>query len=263
MSTPFFSIVMATHRRPHLLARALASLRAQTCQDYEILLVADELDTASAALIARELRETDQFLKRSGPPGPAASRNLGLALARGEWVIFFDDDDSFEPHHLAGLLPHCRRADLQVVFSDVTIVTEDRLRPGIPELSRKFKDLSGFAPMGLWVQNFIPLHCAAYRRSLLQGLGFDTHLASQEDWEFLLSVCSRCLPRHVPGGGAVIHKDYVNAEQRGRQESSNNTLVLLDFLYTYRRWPAPTPELREARATLMRKSGLDAPVDWY
>jgi len=264
MTTPFFSIVMATHLRAATLARAIASLRAQTCADFEILLVADELDAETAAVVARDLVPTDSFLKRTGAKGPAESRNRGLAMARGEWVVFLDDDDTFQPHHLAVLKPHCERADARVLFTDITVVTEDRQKPGIPELGRQ---ASSFAPADLntlWVKNFIPLHCLAYRRSLLQGLTFDAHLASQEDWDWLLGVCSRAMPVHVPGGGAVMHKDYVNpGARRGQQESSNNTTVVLDFLHVYRRWPAPTPELKAARAGLLAGVGLALPQDWF
>jgi glycosyltransferase involved in cell wall biosynthesis len=264
MSAPFFSIVMATHHRPATLARALASLRAQTCADFEILLVADALDAETAAVVARDLGPADSFLKRTGPNGPAESRNQGLALARGEWVIFLDDDDTFLPHHLATLKPHCDRPDAQVLFTDIHVVTEDRQQPGIPELSRQTTPLAGADVNTLWVKNFIPLHCLAYRRSLLQGLSFDAHLASQEDWDWLLGVCSRALPRHVAGGGAVMHKDYVNpGARRGQQESSNNTTVVLDFLHVYRRWPAPTPELKAARAGLLKNVGLALPLEWF
>jgi len=264
MSVPFFSIVMATHHRPATLARAIASLRAQRCADFEILLVADALDAETAAVVARDLGPADSFLKRTGANGPAESRNRGLAMARGEWVIFLDDDDTFEPHHLDTLLPHCRQAEAQVLFTDVTIVTEDRQQAGIPELGRQLTPLAGADVNTLWVKNFMPLHCLAYRRGLLQGLTFDAHMASQEDWDFLLGVCSRALPRYVPGGGTVMHKDYVNpGMRRGQQEASNNTTVVLDFLHTYRRWPAPTPELKAARAQLLKSVGLALPTDWF
>jgi len=264
MSAPFFSVVMATHNRPATLARAIASLRAQTCADFEILLVADALDAETAAVVARDLGPADSFLKRTGANGPAESRNQGLALARGEWVIFLDDDDTFEPQHLTTLTPHCERPDAQVLFTDITVVTEDRQQPGIPELGRQTTPLAGADVNTLWVKNFIPLHCLAYRRSLLQGLSFDTHLASQEDWDWLLGVCSRAMPVHVAGGGAVMHKDYVNpGARRGQQEASNNTTVVLDFLHVYRRWPAPTPELKAARAGLLKGVGLALPVEWF
>ena len=112
----------------------------------------------------------------------------------------------------------------------------------------------------LWVKNFIPLHCLAYRRSLLQGLSFDAHMASQEDWDFLLGVCSRAPPA-TPGGAAVMHKDYVNPGQRRWPARS------LQQLHRHPRLPprlpplaAPTAaELKAARAGLMKSVGLALP----
>ncbi|MFG6466223.1 glycosyltransferase family 2 protein [Roseateles sp. BYS87W] len=261
---PFFSIVMATHARAQTLRRALLSLRQQTCTDYEVLLVADVLDADTAQVTADLLGANDIFIKRNGAPGPAESRNLGLQHARGEWVIFLDDDDTLLPHHLQTLQAHCEAPGAQALFTDVTIVTEDRRQPGMPELSRQVVPLGGVDVNTLWVKNFIPLHCLAYRRTLLQGLRFDTHLASQEDWDWLLAVCSRAMPVYVPGGGAVMHKDFVNpGMRRGQQESSNNTTVVQDFLHVYRRWPAPTPELKAARGGLIQSVGLALPVDWF
>lgn len=261
---PFFSIIMATHLRPLTLARALRSLRAQTEADFEVLVVADALDADSAVVVAELLGAQDTFIKRTGPKGPAESRNRGLALARGEWIVFLDDDDTLQPHHLATLKPQCLLPDAQALFTDVTIVTEDRQQPGIPELGRQPTPLGSWDVNSLWVKNFIPLHCQAYRRSLLQGLSFDPHLASQEDWDFLLAACSRAMPRYVAGGGAVMHKDFVNpGARRGQQETSNNTTVVLDFLHVYRRWPAPTPELKAARAALLANVGLALPLEWF
>jgi hypothetical protein len=39
--------------------------------------------------------------------------------------------------------------------------------------------------------------------------------------------------------------------------------VVLDFLHVYRRWPAPTPELKAARAGLLKGVGLALPVEWF
>ena len=95
--SPLFTVIVTTHLRGPLLARALASLRAQTFQDFEVIVVADALDAGTAQACAEWLRPQDQFLKRSGKPGPAESRNVGLRLAKGEWILYLDDDDTHEP----------------------------------------------------------------------------------------------------------------------------------------------------------------------
>jgi len=262
---PFFSVIVPTHVRPLLLARALQSLRAQTFAHFETIVVADALDEASAAVVARLIGPSDTFIKRSGAPGPAASRNLGLDLARGAWVVFLDDDDRFEPHHLQTLRAHVARIpDALALFSDCDVATEDRLQAGMPELSRQTLALTSRDTFGLWIKNFIPNHALAYRRSAIDGCRFDPHLASHEDWDFLLAVCTRAMPEPYAGGGAVMYKDFQNPGlRRGTQQAANDSTVILDYLHIYRRWPAPTAELKAQRQTLLKGAGLNLPVEWF
>lgn len=260
---PFFSIVVPTHLRPVLLKRSLQSLRQQTFQDFEIIVVADSWDRESATVVTDLLGPDDSFTKRQGDPGPAMSRNLGMQLARGEWLLFLDDDDRFLPHHLEAVHDQAQLQGSAVLFTDCEVVTEDRNKRGIPPISREQHSLVTRDVDALWVKNFIPIHALAYKRSVLEGCLFDLHLASLEDWDFLLSVLSRSRPRPFSGGGAVMHKDYVNpGNRRGTQEDSRNSIVVLDHLYIYRRWPAPSPELRIERQNLLTSMGMKLPVEW-
>ena len=262
---PFFSVLIATHLRSALLRRSLNSLRAQTFQDFEIIVVADAWDADSAVAAVDLLRPCDRFLKRSGAPGPALSRNAALDMACGEWVVFLDDDDTFLPSHLQTVHVEACDPAAQLLFSDCAVIIEDRSLPGMPALSQQQLSLIGNNTDALWVKNFIPNHALAYRRSLLgEDCRFDAHLASQEDWDFLLSALSRALPQPFAGGGAVMHKDYVNpGTRRGMQENSNNSTVVLDFLHSYRRWPAPTEALKLQRQALLKGVGLDLPLAWF
>lgn len=267
MSAPFFTVIVTTHRRPALLRRALGSLRAQTFPDHAIVLV-DDAGCAETAQVASELlRPQDTFVRRSGPPGPAASRNLGMDLAHGirsEWVLFLDDDDAFAPHHLATLHAATRASPAPVRFCDCTVITEDRSQPGVPELSRQFISLEHGDVQALWIKNFIPPHALAYRRDVLEGLRVDTHMQSLEDWEFLLAVAERAPPLHYAGGGAIQHVDPVNrGNRRSTTEAATNSLVVLEYIYTYRRRPAPSPAIRARRRELLKGVGMDLPAEWF
>ncbi|HET7795154.1 MAG TPA: glycosyltransferase family 2 protein, partial [Rhizobacter sp.] len=89
-------------------------------------------------------------------------------------------------------------------------------------------------------------------------------LQSLEDWDFLLSVCAKATPCHYEGGGAVVHKDYVNTgTRRGTQTAANDSTVVVDFLHIYRRWRAPSEEIRRQRQALLQTTGLALPVEWF
>ena len=263
--SPFFSVITATHLRPALLARCLQSLRDQAFQDVEVIVVADALDGGTAAVCAERLREHDVFIKRCGRHGPAESRNMGMQLARGEWVVFLDDDDTFAPEHLQRAHAHiASHPGAKLLYSDFDVLTEDRSKDPYPVLSRNRVNLAGHAVESLHVKNFIPNNALVFHRLTLEGCSVDPHLDSQEDWDFLLSVCQNATPQHYEGGGAIVHKDYVNpGTRRGTSTAANDNTIVVDFLHTYRRWRAPTPELQAQRQQLIQSVGLSLPVAWF
>lgn len=269
-TSPFFSVITATHLRAPMLARALGSLRAQTFQDFEVIVVSDANDAATAATCAELLTDRDVFIKRNGPGGPARSRNVGMELARGDWVVFLDDDDSFKPEHLATahrtITEPANEAQkgARVLYSDYEVVTEDRAKDFNAPLQRIAMPLSAQAVQSLEVKNFIPNNVVVFQRQVLEGSRVDPTLESQEDWDFLLGIYQKSRPVYYAGGGAVVHKDYVNpGTRRGTQTSSNDNTTVVDFLHIYRHWRATTPEVQAQRHALFKSVGLDLPPTWF
>jgi GT2 family glycosyltransferase len=84
---PEVSVVIATRRRPKLLARCLAALlEQQTDAAYEVIIVNDD---ASAITVPDDERVR---VLESGGAGAATARNLGARAARAPWLLFTDDD---------------------------------------------------------------------------------------------------------------------------------------------------------------------------
>jgi glycosyltransferase involved in cell wall biosynthesis len=102
---PVVSVIVAVHRGEATIARAVASLLAQTLADWEAILVSDDLVDEIALLAG--LGITDGRLRQVSTgrigAGCAAARNLGLAVARGAYVTRLDADDAFHPERLERL----------------------------------------------------------------------------------------------------------------------------------------------------------------
>lgn len=101
---PKVSIIMATYNRAHFIVETLLSVQNQTFLNWECLIIddggSDNTFEVISPLLAKDLRFT--FLKRpdnyaKGLPG---CRNFGLDSAKGEFIIFFDDDDIVHPQNL-------------------------------------------------------------------------------------------------------------------------------------------------------------------
>jgi glycosyltransferase involved in cell wall biosynthesis len=101
---PKVSIIMATYNRAHFILETLLSIQKQTFVDWECIIV-DDGSTDNTKEVIAPILENDsrfQFLKRPDKYKKAlpGCRNYGLDLAKGEYIIFFDDDDIPHPQNL-------------------------------------------------------------------------------------------------------------------------------------------------------------------
>ncbi len=118
----------AYHGGDLLFDRALASVRAQTYENWEAIVVADGRDRDTAARVVALGDERIRFVERprNGPyPAKDADRwmvagchpfNLGASLARGAWIAPIDQDDEWTPDHLEVLLGAARESRAEVAF---------------------------------------------------------------------------------------------------------------------------------------------------
>lgn len=98
------SIVLATYNRAHLILETLVSIQNQTYSNWECLII-DDGGTDNTSEVIEQILKYDsrfKFYKRpenyqKGLPG---CRNFGLDLAKGDYILFFDDDDIVHPQNL-------------------------------------------------------------------------------------------------------------------------------------------------------------------
>jgi GT2 family glycosyltransferase len=111
-ATPHVSVVVATYRRPDLLAVQLGSLAEQDYPDAFEVVVADNAGDGVVERLVDSYRVAIdiRLVDASGRSGGAAARNLGSAACRADRILFLDDDDEADPgfvrHMVAALEEH-------------------------------------------------------------------------------------------------------------------------------------------------------------
>jgi len=119
MEKPLVSVIIPFYNCEKYLGSCIESLRAQTFGDYEILFI-DDGSTDGSAGIVRAYSETDSrvVLVSQANAGVSAARNKGLAMARGDYVLFVDADDHLHPQMME-LCVRCAAAnDADMVCCD-------------------------------------------------------------------------------------------------------------------------------------------------
>src|SRR5271170_7421935 len=99
MSTPHFSVIIPVYNRASALPAAIGSVLAQSCQDFEIVVVDDgSRDNPQNAL--KQFSDPRIRFIRQENRGGGAARNAAIDAARGRFIAPLDSDDIFLPHHL-------------------------------------------------------------------------------------------------------------------------------------------------------------------
>ena len=140
---PDVSVIVPVYNIKTLLPRCVASLQAQTWQDFEVWLV-DDGSTDGSGELCDEYAVKDARIhalhKENG--GQGSARDLGLDHARGEYICYVDSDDEVLPDLLENALRTAREADADVVvygyykqFLDKDGSALRRSGPNLPALS--------------------------------------------------------------------------------------------------------------------------------
>ena len=102
---PSVSVIIATYNMARTLAESVESVRAQSFEDWEIVLVDDGSTDNTVELAEQFIRlEPRCRIVTQDHAGVEAARNTGIGVARGEWLLFLDGDDTIASTHLDLLL---------------------------------------------------------------------------------------------------------------------------------------------------------------
>ena len=192
------TILIPCYQQGQLLGQAVASARAQTHTDLDIVIVNDGA-TDSTAQVAAKLAEADPERVRvieQDNQGQARARQAGLEIAKGQFLVTLDADDLLEP----AMVETCLRTfkehpDADVVAGDAWMVAGDgetilrRFEQGRGEM--RWPDILEYNPLGAVVATMT--RAESVRRA--GGLAVDG-LSGCEDWD-LWARMARCGMRFV------------------------------------------------------------------
>jgi glycosyltransferase involved in cell wall biosynthesis len=170
---PLVSVVLPTYGRPDYLRRAVESVFTQSYTNIELIVIDDNeplsihrRDTRDVINALRRLSNFRiEYLERRENGGGARARNDGLAVARGEFITFLDDDDEYLPEKIANQVEHITNNQLDISLCEMQPVINGRISSH--KLSKpKGVDLREFIISG---NAFTPMIMLGRKLALLAG----------------------------------------------------------------------------------------------
>jgi glycosyltransferase involved in cell wall biosynthesis len=271
--TPQVSIVMAAKNYGKFLAEAVESVLTQTVTDWELLIIDDGSSDDTQRVAARF---TDLRIRcvKSDRLGQSRAKNLGIDLARGEFIAFLDADDAWLPEklekQLALFTPFPLRGGgrgdgscVGVVFSRRSLMDESS-RPLPAKPPAPFP--RGHVLSQMFSQNFVCFSSAMVRREVFSRVGrFDPQWDLAIDYDLWLRVARHYtfdfvdeeLVRYRTGHGNLSKKladrvDGVLAIMHGHRDGVPDPVRVEGHASTYR-----------TIGYVMRESEPDVSLSWY
>ncbi|MHC4599131.1 MAG: glycosyltransferase [Planctomycetota bacterium] len=235
-SVPPVSVIVPTFNRKAFALEAVASVLGQTRGDLEVLVIDDGSEDGTEEAFASHADPRVRYVRKEHS-GIAATRNRGIAEARGRILGFLDSDDLWVPDKLEKQLP-LLQGNVGFVYARYRSVRDGRILR-----SKPVGGPSGRIFLALLCRIFVQTSTALVAREAVEATGpFDESLAYADEYEFFLRLAER-----YPVG--FVDEDLVIYRIHGGNESRDRRRQVSENLEVYRRFHARTDLSRRAHRT--------------
>ena len=179
------SIIMPYFKKKEFIENSIKSILNQTYQNFQIIIVDDELSIESSKVLKR-IHKLDNRIKIINNPhnlGAGESRNIGIEIASGEFIAFCDCDDLWKESKLEKQIKFMKEMECDLSFTAYEIVDEIGLKIG----SRKAKDILIFND--LLKSCDIGLSTVILKKELFKNINYKfANLKTKEDYVLWLNM---------------------------------------------------------------------------
>ena len=204
---PAVTVIALCYNHARFLMACLESIRAQTFQDFQLIVTDDCSKDDSPDMIAAWLAEFYPhaiFIRHAKNAGICATLNEAVALAQGHFISMIATDDTWQPHKIAAqhAVAMAQDENTAVVYSDALQMDEEgALLEGtfIGSHKKNFDAPGGAVFRQLADGNFIPAMATLIRTSAIRAVGGYDERLSYEDYDMWLRLANRYDFVFLPG----------------------------------------------------------------
>jgi len=219
--SPKISIVIPAYNAAVYIGETLASVFAQTLEEYEVIVINDgSPDTEAFERVLDPYGDRIRYFKQENR-GASAARNTGLRAARGEFIAFLDADDLWLPNYLEEQIRFIREHDVDLICADAVVFSDST----VDDRSYMETLMTGTAPTGKVTfigllsaeQSLITSGVVARRKSIFEVGLFDEDLRNAQDFDLWVR-----LARH---GARMAYQRRVLLRYRSHDDSLSGSAV--------------------------------------
>lgn len=204
-SAPYFSIILPTYNRAHLVSISIKSVINQSFTNWELLIIDDGSTDNTALVLQPFLSDPRIYYHYQHNQERSAARNNGIKKAKGKFICFLDSDDYYLANHLEAIYRSIQehKEAVALYYTQCQFNTDGLLTTPKPLGTIKGKGIYNVLNNSLLLTNSISVHS-----ELLTLNKFPEHLSIFEDNHLWIRlICqSKLISIHETTNIVVEHK---------------------------------------------------------
>ena len=187
-SDKLVSLIIPVYNQKAFLKRCLDSVLAQTYQNLEIIII-DDGSTDGSDVICNNYANIDiriQLIHKENG-GVSSARNIGLELAKGDYVTFLDSDDYLVKNYIKDSVFLCERYDADISILNMVLVNENENKEFLDVDKNDIKIMNAQTSIEEMLYQKIYTCCVAgklYKHEVIENIHFPVGKVSED-----LAVC--------------------------------------------------------------------------
>ncbi|HOI31851.1 MAG: glycosyltransferase family 2 protein [Bacteroidales bacterium] len=163
MNPKLVSIIMPAYNAASTLSQSIASIFAQDYRHWELLVLNDASKDETSRIANEWVRKDSRIrlISSENNRGVVRMRNIGIRLAKGEWIAFCDADDWWIPEKLSLQLELAKKRGANLVYSAVYYARFKKVLR-----TKEIQLLPDVDYKGMTLTNAIPMSSAIYSREV-------------------------------------------------------------------------------------------------
>lgn len=185
---PFFSIIIPTYNRAHMLSKALESVHVQTFTDWECIVVDDGSTDNTRELLQQWIEKDNRFryIYQENAERSAA-RNNGINNAKGEYICFLDSDDYYLKIKLQELKKFISDNNNPIAF----IISSLKVEIGNEIKAIRLSQIDKSNPLDFFAQNTVFSQQTCISKQIVKQINYNSCFNIGEDFELWLRIAEK------------------------------------------------------------------------
>lgn len=190
MEKPLVSVVIPVYNREETIERAVNSVLNQTYSNIELIVV-DDGSTDNSLNVIKQLKTDKMKIFEQNHLGANAARNLGISVAKGEYIAFQDSDDEWLPEKLEKQITYMLENNFEACYCPFFLYGDHYDGLYFQDYRDKEKYENNLLDL-LRIGNVLGPQTLVIHRNIISAIGnFDEEMPRLQDYEFAIRIAQK------------------------------------------------------------------------